>query len=46
MDGHPFNDVHIHHVGSTTSWERKLGSNTNEKELGTLAIMSEKWQGM
>lgn len=46
MDGHPSNDVHIYHVGSKTSWERKLGSTTNKKELETLAFMSERWQGM
>jgi len=30
-DGHPSNDVHIYHVGSKTSWERKLESTTNKK---------------
>ena len=39
MDGHPSNDVvHIYRVGSKTSWERKLESSTNKKQLETLAI--------
>jgi hypothetical protein len=42
MDGYPPDDVHTYNVGFKTSWERKLLSTTNKKELETFAFMLEK----